>query len=128
VDPTSIAAYVALSNISSLLDQTLHGQLILCANIFKLQPKMISVPSDEFCAISKGTLTHDLRYSSQSSLTINAFCDVDWTGCPTIRRSTTGSHIFLGSNCISWVSEKQPTVSRSSTEAEYRALATQGRI
>ncbi|CAJ2640052.1 unnamed protein product [Trifolium pratense] len=72
----------------------------------------------------KGTLTHGLRYLSQSSLTLNAFCDADWAGCPTTRRSTTGYCIFLGSNCISWASKKQPTVSRSSTEAEYRSLAT----
>jgi hypothetical protein len=72
----------------------------------------------------KGTLTHGLRYLSQSSLTLNAFCDADWAGCPNTRRSTTGYCIFLGSNCISWASKKQPTVSRSSTEAEYRSLAT----
>ena len=72
----------------------------------------------------KGTLTYGVRYLSQSSLTLNAFCDADWAGCPTTRRSTTGFCIFLGSNCITWASKKQPTVSRSSTEAEYRALAT----
>lgn len=72
----------------------------------------------------KGTLTHGIRYLSQSSLTLNAFCDADWAGCPITRRSTTGYCIFLGSNCVSWASKKQPTVSRSSAEAEYRALAT----
>jgi hypothetical protein len=32
--------------------------------------------------------------------------------------------VFLGNNPITWLSKKQHTVSRSSTEAEYRSLAT----
>jgi hypothetical protein len=34
-----------------------------------------------------------------------------------------GFAIFLGSNIISWSARKQPTVSRSSTEVEYKAIA-----
>ncbi|CAL8177733.1 unnamed protein product [Prunus armeniaca] len=49
--------------------------------------------------------------------------DADWAGDITTRRSTTGFVVFLGSNPISWQSKKQGSVSRSSTEAEYRALA-----
>uniref|UniRef100_A0A3Q7IZ67 Reverse transcriptase Ty1/copia-type domain-containing protein n=1 Tax=Solanum lycopersicum TaxID=4081 RepID=A0A3Q7IZ67_SOLLC len=38
-------------------------------------------------------------------------------------KSTSGFLIFLGPNLISWCTKKQPKVSRSSAEAEYRALA-----
>ncbi|KAK3003834.1 hypothetical protein RJ639_018113 [Escallonia herrerae] len=48
----------------------------------------------------------------------------DWVGYPDTRRSTTGFCTFLGSNCISWRAKKQATVARSSTEVEYRALAS----
>ena len=54
---------------------------------------------------------------------VSAFSDADWAGCIEDRRSTGGFAVFLGSNLISWCARKQTTVSRSSTEAEYKALA-----
>ena len=71
----------------------------------------------------KGTLFHGIFYSAQSPLVLRAFSDADWAGDPTDRRSTTGYCFLLGSSLISWRSKKQTFVARSSTEAEYCALA-----
>ncbi|KAM1354495.1 hypothetical protein PS2_028626 [Malus domestica] len=71
----------------------------------------------------KGTVKLGINYVP-GSMDLHAFSDADWAGDPNDRRSTTGFVVFLGHNPISWSSKKQQTVSRSSTEAEYRALST----
>jgi histone deacetylase 1/2 len=64
-----------------------------------------------------------LKISRSKSLVVSGFSDADWAGCLDDRRSTGGFAIFLGSNLVSWSARKQATVSRSSTEAEYKAVA-----
>uniref|UniRef100_A0A2N9IC37 Reverse transcriptase Ty1/copia-type domain-containing protein n=1 Tax=Fagus sylvatica TaxID=28930 RepID=A0A2N9IC37_FAGSY len=72
----------------------------------------------------QGTLDYGLRLFSRSSLSLYGFSNADWAGCLDTRRSTIGYCIYLGANCISWASKKQPNVSRSSAKAEYRSMST----
>ncbi|GKA93392.1 ribonuclease H-like domain-containing protein [Tanacetum coccineum] len=67
----------------------------------------------------------DISYVLFSSSTTDlvAYSDADLAGCPTTRRSTSGYCVFLGNNLLSWSSKRQPTLSRSSAEAEYRGVA-----
>ncbi|KAJ0798162.1 putative RNA-directed DNA polymerase [Helianthus annuus] len=70
-----------------------------------------------------GTLDYGIRIIRSNNHSLVAYSDADWGGCPDSRRSTSGYCVFLGDNLISWSSKRQPTVSRSSAEAEYRGVA-----
>jgi hypothetical protein len=66
----------------------------------------------------KGSINHGLQFS-KGTLHLNA----NKVGNSDDRRSTTGFALFLGPYLISLCAKKQPVVSKSSTEAEYRSLA-----
>ena len=88
-----------------------------------------SPAEDHFLAIKrilryvKGTLHFGLTFHPSAALgALVAYFDADWAECPDTRRSTSGYSIYLSDNLVSWSAKKQPTVSHSSCESEYRAL------
>ncbi|XP_057437934.1 uncharacterized mitochondrial protein AtMg00810-like [Lotus japonicus] len=71
----------------------------------------------------RGTLNYGLHLYPSPIEKLVSYTDADWGGCSDTRRSTSGYCVFLGDNLISWSSKRQPTLSRSSVEAEYRGVA-----
>ncbi|XP_039122049.1 uncharacterized mitochondrial protein AtMg00810-like [Dioscorea cayenensis subsp. rotundata] len=93
--------------------------LMYRSTVGALQYLTLTSPDISYAA----TFSHGLFIRKSSSRLLSAFYDANWAGCPDNRRSTSGFVVYLGPNLISWSSRKQPTVSRSSTEVEYKALA-----
>ena len=65
-----------------------------------------------------------ILFPAKSSLRVTAFADSDCGSCAVLRKSTTGFCLFFGHSLVRCKSKKQVTVSRSSAEAEYQALAS----
>ncbi|KAJ0886596.1 putative RNA-directed DNA polymerase [Helianthus annuus] len=72
----------------------------------------------------KSTPGQGIFLPKEGGMNLLSYCDADWLGCPLSRKSRTGYLLSLGGAPITWKSKKQSVVSRSSAEAEYRAMAT----
>jgi hypothetical protein len=66
--------------------------------------------------------TWDLSLHYQSESQLFTYCDADWGGDTTTRRSTTGFACLYRGGAITWNSRLQKTVALSSCEAEYMSL------
>ncbi|KAL3741250.1 hypothetical protein ACJRO7_016822 [Eucalyptus globulus] len=71
----------------------------------------------------KGCPRLGIFLSRDCNMKMTAFCDTDYATCPMTRRSITSFCIKLGKSLISWKTKKQSTVSLSSAESEYQAMA-----
>ncbi|MBW0502256.1 hypothetical protein O181_041971 [Austropuccinia psidii MF-1] len=70
----------------------------------------------------RGILDVGLVYSGGCLVGVEAYSDSDWGNCPETRRSITGYLATFGKNLVLWKTRKQPSVSISTAEAEYKAL------
>ena len=64
-----------------------------------------------------------LLYRRHGHLRIEAYSDFGFAGDKEDRKSHGGYATYVGGNLVTWSSQKQSIVSRSSAEAEYRAMA-----
>ncbi|KAK8946894.1 hypothetical protein KSP39_PZI006799 [Platanthera zijinensis] len=71
----------------------------------------------------KGCPDKGILYSKTGHLRVESWTDADYAGSVSDRRSTSSYCMFLEGNLVTWRSKKQSVVSRSSAEAEYRAMA-----
>ncbi|KAJ4703754.1 Retrovirus-related Pol polyprotein from transposon TNT 1-94 [Melia azedarach] len=70
----------------------------------------------------KGTFDVGLIYGGDTQCLVTGFSDSDYAGDVDSRGSMTGYVFTLGSSVVSWKATLQPTVTLSTTEAEYMAL------
>lgn len=91
---------------------------------FMTAPKQTHVDAaDRILRYLKMTPGQGILLPKEGSLSLQAYCDADWGGCPLTQRSCTGYMILLGGSPISWKTKRQTVVAKSSAEAEYKSMA-----
>lgn len=71
----------------------------------------------------KGPPGKGILFKKCENRIIKVFTDGDWAGSAEDRKSISRYCTFVWGNLVTWRSKKQTVVARSSTEAEFRAMA-----
>ena len=117
--------------------QRLVGRLIYLTNTRRYVTFVVSVVSQFMHALRTShfdAVHHIIRYlktcpglglfyTAKAQDGVSYFIDADYAGSKSDIQSTSGLCAFYGNHLLSWKSKKQAVVSRSSAEAEYRAMA-----
>ncbi|GKA10131.1 hypothetical protein Tco_0689564, partial [Tanacetum coccineum] len=61
---------------------------------------------------------------SNTKFNVIAYTDFDWAKCPVTRRLVSSYCVFVNGSLVSWKRKKHATLSKSSADAEYRAMAS----
>ena len=123
VDPTLYRGMIgSLLYITASRPDIMHS-VCLCAR-YQSQPKETHLKAvKHILRYVKNTFDYGLFYPKNDSFNLISYCDADYAGCKSDRKSTSGTCHFLGHSLVSWLSKKQNTVSLSTTEAEYISAA-----
>lgn len=71
----------------------------------------------------KGTQQLDIQYQEMKPC-VEGYSDADWASDKDNRRSASGNVYLMCGGAISWMSQQQPSVALSTSEAEYIALCS----
>jgi len=89
-----------------------------------------SCPTDKHIKAAKhvfryviGRRNRGLFYPYTTTNAIDVYVDTDVAGCHDTRRSTSGYIVLFNNCCVSWLSKKQASIAKSTTEAEFVAMS-----
>jgi hypothetical protein len=72
----------------------------------------------------RGIVGYGLVYRSTNDFNLIGYRDLYWAGCMDDRKSTSGYTFNMGLAIVAWSIKKQPSVSLSIAEVQYKATVT----
>ena len=127
-NPTNTNEYQKLIGCLTYMTTATRPDLASAVNILsKFMAKLSKehwVGAKQVLRYIKGTVNYGLIFEGRSTkCSIVSYSDADWANDPDTRRLTSGYTFQINGSTVSWCSQRQPCVTRSSTEVEYVALS-----